>query len=38
MSVNDARPERIKSLPYETADGGRRLIARHLTGELQISW
>ena len=38
MAANDARPERIKSLPYETADGGRRLIVRNITGELQISW
>lgn len=38
MSANDTRPERSKSIPFETADGGRRLIARNLTGELQISW
>jgi hypothetical protein len=38
MAANDARPEWIKSIPYETAGTGRRLIARNLTGELQISW
>jgi hypothetical protein len=38
MVANDARPEWIKSIPYESADGGRRLVARNLTGELQISW
>ena len=38
MSANDNRPERIKSIPFETADGGRRLIVRNITGELQISW
>jgi len=38
MAANDARPERIKSLPYETAAADRRLVARNITGELQISW
>jgi hypothetical protein len=38
MAVNDNRPERINSIPYDVADGGRRLVARNLTGELQISW
>jgi hypothetical protein len=38
MAANDAHPERIKSIPNESADGGRRFIASNLTGELQISW
>lgn len=38
MAANDLSPYNESSLPYETADGGRRLVARGITGELLISW
>ena len=38
MGANDLRTHRTDSIPYDTADGGRRLVARKITGELLISW
>lgn len=38
MAVNDLRPHNEASIPFERADGGRRLVARHVTGDLLISW
>lgn len=38
LAVNDLRPHNEISIPYEEADGGRRLVARGVTGDLLISW
>lgn len=38
MTINDPRPHIEESIPYEKADGGRRLVARDVTGDLLISW
>jgi hypothetical protein len=38
MAANDPRLANTDSLPYSTEDGGRRLVARGITGELMISW
>ena len=37
MAANDARPERINSIPFEIAAASRRLVARNISGELQFS-
>ena len=38
MAVNDLRPHRTDSIAYDIEDGGRRLVARKITGNLLISW
>jgi hypothetical protein len=38
MAANDTRLHNRKSLPYSEEDGGRRLVARNITGTLLISW
>lgn len=38
MVVNDARLHVEDSIPYSSEDGGRRLVARNVTGDLLISW
>jgi hypothetical protein len=38
MAANDQRLSNTESLPYAVEDGGRRLVARGITGELLISW
>jgi hypothetical protein len=38
MAANDMRLYNETSVPFTAEDGGRRLVARQITGELLISW
>lgn len=38
MVANDLREQSTDSIPYDTEDGGRRLVARKINGDLLVSW